>query len=635
MADDFEYVVVGSGAGGGTVAARLAEAGRRVLLLEAGGDPRELTGGNAFHPDVNRLPEDYDVPAFHGFASENDAMKWDFFVRHFTDRSLQQRDPKYYETWDGKPVDGVLYPRAGTLGGCTAHNAMILVYPHDEDWDHIAQLTGDVSWNSRNMRSHFERLENCHHRPVHRWLSKIGINLTRHGWHGWLHTEKSIPRAVVYNRSLGETIVTSAVEALLEDGRQEERVWWALEGGFDPNDWRLVKDNAVGIRYLPLTTRGHRRIGARERVSDVARRYPERLKIVMNALASRVILDADNRAVGVEYLEGERLYWAHSRPSNAAGERRTVQASREVIIAGGAFNSPQLLMLSGIGPPDVLERHGIQVRVALPGVGTNLQDRYEISVVNRMKFPAWDLYKGATFSAGDPQFSEWKSLGTGVYATNGALLTLFRRSKNAGPLPDLFCMSLLAPFRGYFPKYSGAMIDHLNYLTWVVLKAHTGNRAGEVTLRSNDPRDTPLIDFKNFQQGGEEDLDAVVDGIRFVRRLTAGLKRDGLIDEEELPGEGVQSDQQLNDFVRYNCWGHHASCTCAIGPLEQNGVLSSDFRVHKTHGLRVVDASVFPRIPGFFIASSIYMIGEKAAEVILADAKRAGNSDTKASSAHI
>jgi len=550
-------------------------------------------------------------------------MKWDFFVRHFADRSLQQRDPKYYETWDGKPVDGVLYPRAGTLGGCTAHNAMILVYPHNEDWDYIARLTGDASWSSRKMRSYFERLENCHYRPVHRWLSRIGINLTRHGWKGWLNTEKSIPFALMRNRSLAETIVTSALEAFVKDGRREERVWWALEGGFDPNDWRLVKQNAVGTRFLPMTTQGHRRFGARERVLDVARRYPDRLKIVMNALASKVILDQNNRAVGVEYLEGERLYRAHAKPSDAAGERRTVNASREVILAGGAFNSPQLLMLSGIGPPEVLERHGIPVRVALPGVGTNLQDRYEIGVVNRMKFTAWDAYKGVSFSTGDPQFIEWKSRGTGVYATNGAVMTLFRRSKSAGELPDLFCMSMLAPFRGYFPRYSSLFTDHLNYLTWVVLKAHTGNRAGEVTLRSNDPRDMPLIDFKYFEQGGDEDLDAVVDGIRFVRRLTAGLKREGLIDEEELPGESLQSDQELRDFVRYNCWGHHASCTCAIGPPEQNGVLTSGFRVHHTLGLRVVDASVFPRIPGFFIASAIYMIGEKAAEVILADAKQA------------
>src|SRR5687767_11128045 len=149
-----EYIVIGSGAGGGTVAARLAEAGYRVLVLEAGQDPRAPGG----QPERSNA-DDYDVPAFHAFATENESMRWDFFVRHYTNDAQQQRDPNYLETVNGNRVDGVLYPRAGTLGGCTAHNAMILVCPHDSDWNQLADLTGDRSWRAEEMWKYFERLE--------------------------------------------------------------------------------------------------------------------------------------------------------------------------------------------------------------------------------------------------------------------------------------------------------------------------------------------------------------------------------------------------------------------------------------------------------------------------------------------
>ncbi len=134
----YEYIVVGSGAGGGVVAARLAQAGHTVLLLEAGGDYKDLQGGGPVSRDQNRLPEDYEVPTFHPMATENFALEWDYFVRHYRDTAQQKRDEKFVEE-----RDGVLYPRAGTLGGCTAHNAMIMVYPHNADWDRIADITGD------------------------------------------------------------------------------------------------------------------------------------------------------------------------------------------------------------------------------------------------------------------------------------------------------------------------------------------------------------------------------------------------------------------------------------------------------------------------------------------------------------
>lgn len=612
-----EYIVVGSGAGGGTVAARLAEFGHSVILLEAGGDPRELKGGDPNSPSANCLPQDYDVPVFHGLSTENTAMSWSFFVRHYADLARQQRDSKFVAA-----KDGVFYPRAGALGGCTAHNAQIMVYPANEDWDGLAELTGDSSWRAVNMRKYFERLENCRHRPIDRDIAKYlpFINPSRHGWKGWLQTEKAIPEQALGDSTLLKMLAESAFNAFDECGTPLDQVRDLVESQLDPNDWRMVKSNAQGIRYTPLMTRGHQRSGTRERVLDASKN--SRLEIRTNALVSEVILEATadglERAVGVKYLQGARLYRAFDPPSGDAGELHELYASREVILAGGAFNTPQLLMLSGIGPEAHLKEMGIPVRVALEGVGKNLQDRYEVGVVNRMSRD-WEVLKGAKFDTSDPQYAEWAAGRSGVYCTNGSVLGVIRKSSAIQAVPDLLCFALLGFFRGYWPGYSGEFARKLNYLTWAVLKGHTVNRGGEVTLRSTNPLDTPNINFHYFEEGTDqksEDLDAVVDGVKFARTLTQKLIASGVIADEEIPGPTVQTEEQIRDFVRDNAWGHHASCTCPIGPSDRGGVLTSDFRVHGTAGLRVVDACVFPRIPGLFILASVYMIGEKAADVI-------------------
>jgi choline dehydrogenase len=157
----------------------------------------------------------------------------------------------------------------------------------------------------------------------------------------------------------------------------------------------------------------------------------------------------------------------------------------------------------------------------------------------------------------------------------------------------------------------------------VVLKAHTPNRAGVVTLRSRDATEPPAVDFRYFDitdAPKETDLKAVVEGIHVARRLAAPLLHSGAIAEEEVQGLAVQGDAALEQFVHDHAWGHHACGTCAVGDVDKVGVLGCDFRVHRTAGLRVVDASVFPRIPGYFIASAVYMIAEKAADIVLADA---------------
>ncbi len=600
---DPDYVVVGSGAGGGTVAARLAEAGYSVVVLEAGSDPRQL--------DAHW----YDVPAFHAFATEDPALRWDFFVRHYNDQIQQRRDPKYVAEHDG-----IWYPRAGTLGGCTAHNAMILIVPSDSDWNQLADLTGDASWRGAAMWKYFERLENCHHRPAERFLRNLGFDATGHGWSGWLSTEKAAPHEAIDDDQARRLIARSISNGLQEFGVPSLS---RLEALGDPNDRRAARFDEIGARYTPLTTLNHQRLGSRERLLAVAKRHPERLRIELHALATRVLLDAGNRAIGVEYQKGERLYGAHPSANTGAAETRVIRARREVILAGGAFNTPQLLMLSGIGDPDVLGGCGISTRVALPGVGQNLQDRYEVPVVNRMVKP-WDMLQGARFDTTDRQYQRWAQDRDGVYTTNGAILCVVQRSSVGKPLPDLFCYAVLADFRGYKPGYSERIRERHDVLTWVVLKARTNNRGGRVTIVSPDPRVPPKIEFRYFHEGTDasgDDLNATVEGIRLVRRMSAGMKPQ-LIAEEELPGEHVTSDAELAEFVRNHAWGHHASCTCAIGREESGGVLTTDFKVHRTQGLRVVDASVFPRIPGLFIVSAIYMIAEKAADVIAAEAGR-------------
>jgi choline dehydrogenase len=617
--EEFDYVVVGSGAGCGPVAANLAEAGHRVLLLEAGLDPED---------------DDYRVPAFHGRATESSGMSWPFFVRHYDDTAQQQRDSKYVQEHDG-----VLYPRAGTLGGCTAHNAMITIYPHDADWNGIAELTGDRSWRAVAMRRWFERLEACGYTdkprvlPRTHWLARLlawvpivndrFTNGGRHGFDGWLHTSLPDPKLALGDAEI-VTVVTSAVLRNLADLlKRPLRVVEGLAGWVDPNDWR-VRKTPEGAWFIPLAVKKGHRNGARERIRDVAERLPDRLVVRTGCLATKVLFDGDSTtARGVEYLPQPHAYRVDpdADPGPAVPPVR-VRARREVILAGGAFNTPQLLKLSGIGPREELERFGIRCRLDLPGVGENLQDRYEVGVVSRMK-KNFTLLKGLTFKPPgvgeqpDPGFVAWGE-GKGVYTTNGALLGVVRRSRPELASPDLFVFGLPARFTGYYPGYSGELAQHSDVFTWAVLKAHTANRAGRVLLRSADPRDAPDIRFRYFEEGSDaagEDLDAVVTGIEVARSIMHRV--DDYVECELVPGDDVRTREALRTYVRDNAWGHHASCSCAMGPAsDPQAVVGSDFRVHGTQNLRVVDASVFPRIPGFFLVTAVYMVAEKASAVI-------------------
>ena len=633
MSEDFDYIIVGSGAGGGPLAANLAKAGFTVLLMEAGGDP-------CSESETGRLM--YEVPIFHGLSTEYQPCAWDYFVRHYSDDAQQAKDSK---TVKFKGKDSIFYPRAGALGGCTSHNAMITVVPQDSDWNYIADLTGDDSWRASKMRGYFERLENCKYVPppgsirglASDTLSSIAELLKGkedfrdfshgHGFHGWLPTSEADPKMALKDPEILEMLL-SAVNSALSKGVGDPLL--RVDTRFDPNDSRNASDSPEGLAFTPLAVENGKRKGPRDYLLSVQESSPDRLTIQKNALVTRVLFEG-TRAVGVEFINKAHVYEAAPQASGARDllPREQVRVKREVILAAGAFNSPQLLQLSGIGPRADLERLGIPVLLDLPGVGRNLQDRYEVGVVSDFKRD-FSLLAGATFAppvggAYDVHFEEWSGSGAGIYASNGSIVGIIKRSKQGLPDPDLYIFGLPGFFKGYVPGYSGVFERHHNVFTWAILKARTSN-TGYVRLASANPWEQPEINFQYFGDGQrhpDPDLEAVLSGVRFAREMNSKLAEMGTISDEQVPGPAIESDAQLREFIRNEAWGHHASCTNKIGAAgDPMAVLDSRFRVLGTQCLRVVDASVFPKIPGYFIVSAIYMISEKATDVIMEDAAR-------------
>jgi choline dehydrogenase len=436
------------------------------------------------------------------------------------------------------------------------------------------------------MRRIFEKIEHNNYLPE----GTVG-----HGFDGWFQTkqvtrgnstEQDHPMMIEMTKELG---LNRSISELMNRDCNE----------LDPNrDWTQSLYNFVAHQYSNGSRYSSRDLVLQTQLSGI---YP--LTVSLNSLATKILFDRTGaygdkpRAVGVEYLQGESLYAADARRGNfhPEGARKTAVARREVIVSGGAFNSPQILMLSGIGPAEHLREHNITVVVNSPGVGTHLMDNQELPIVAS---GASKLSQGLT--------------GLAMITTN----------HSADGERDLFLMQGAWVFRGFWPSNqtnTNLPVPPPDVYSVSMVKNHPKNTKGTVRLRSADPQDVPDINFNFYAEGKETDMGALKDGIAWVRRL---YKRLGVTPVEppcgDIAEDGTCKNGSDDDWIYKQTFGHHPTSTCRIGADDdETAVLDSKFRVRGTSGLRVIDASAFARIPGIFPSVATFMISHKASEDIL------------------
>jgi len=451
--------------------------------------------------------------------------------------------------------------RGKVIGGSSSINAMAYVRGNRADYDRWASR-GLPDWSYENVLPYFRKQES--------WEG--GASQFR-GGDGPLATRKAR-----YQDPLVEAYLAGAAE-----------MGYALN-----DDYNGAQQDGFG--RMQMTIRGgHRESAATAYLHPVRGRA--NLVIQTHSLVSRVLFDG-RRAIGVEYV--------------CNGARCVATADREVILSGGAINSPQLLMLSGIGDPDELARHGISVKAALPGVGKNLQDhvaalliygrRDESPLLHHMRTDrlVWTLAQGLI-------------AGKGFATELPGGITGFVRSSTDEPIPDiqlLFIAGSLAA-KPYMPPFSAGFQD--SFACRVVLLRPQSR--GAISLASADPARHPKI--RQSLLSVDRDWVKLSAGIRIFRELARLPQLAPHVSREIGPGEGVATDSDVKEYVRKTAvTAHHPCGTCCMGG-DEYAVVDGELRVHGVDGLRVVDASVFPDLVGGNINAPVIMIAEKAADLIL------------------
>ena len=459
-----------------------------------------------------------------------------------------------YETTEQKQLHGrrTYWPRMKALGGCSSMNAMIYIRGNPLDFDAWRDQYGAAGWGYDDVLPYFLRSED-----------NARLSGPFHAQGGPLHVEDR-----VYTHPTTDAWIESAVSAGMK--RTDDFNGPGLEGAG---------------RYQ-VTCRKGRRWSTYKAFLEPARGRSN-LTVTTGALASRIEIEGD-RATGVTFRQG--------------GTEHTVRARREVLVSGGAINSPQLLLLSGIGPRAHLAEVGVQPRVDLPGVGANLQDHPVIPLI-------WHT-RGTTDLAelnNLRNFARWKARGTGPLASNVGEGGGYFASRDGLPAPDIQVHVVPTAFYD-----NGLHEPTTRSFTAAPALVHVRSR-GTIRLRSSDPSWHPAIDAAYLED--QTDLDALVAGARRTFEIsTQGALADLLDRPWNLPAD--PSDDDLLEHVRrYAQTLYHPTSTCAMGTGE-DAVVDPELRVYGVSGLRVVDASVMPDVPRGNTNAPTIMVAEKAADLI-------------------
>ncbi|MGA7262370.1 MAG: choline dehydrogenase [Stellaceae bacterium] len=470
-------------------------------------------------------------------------------------------DPSVNWCYETEPDPGaadrrVFWPRGKVLGGSSSINGMVYIRGQAEDFDHWRQL-GNTGWSFEDVLPYFKRSE-------HQMRGADGF----HGAGGPLCVSD------VAQHPICEAFITAATQL-----------------GFPRND-DFNGASQDGVGYHQTTTRDGKRCSTAVGYLRPAMQRPY-LRVVTGAMTEKIIFEG-RRAIGVAFRRDGRLC--------------TATAGREVILCGGAVNSPQLLMLSGIGPAQHLAEFGLPVLHHLPGVGQSLQDHYSAPIKLRCKLPVTVndvmLSNARKLKAG----LEYYMFHRGPLSMISSPAALFARTRPELASPDIKCS--ISPFSADRPQDG---LHRFSGFTSIAYQLRPESR-GEIRLKSPDPFDAPAV-HPNYL-ATETDQRTLVAGLKLIRRILATPPMQSFIEAEFQPGLEVGSDVELLDYARRRGGTvYHPTSTCKMGN-DAMAVVNPELRVHGISGLRVADASIMPTVVSGNTNAAAIMIGERAADMV-------------------